>query len=128
MSIYNVCFLFTDHNYITCDIKIVDTDKNIYEVICYNDKSATNAKLGCCSITQKFPFDGLAYEWGANCIKQENELNDHLQIIAFKEPTKTTCQVKFTLLTKYTTNGIETLSEFFFYFWHHNIKEIYTWT
>ena len=103
-------------NNTTCDIQIeiIDTDKNIYDVSCYNDKSTTHTKLGCCSITQKFPFDGLAYNinWGANCVKLENNLNDHIQIISFSEPSETTCRVKFTLLT---TNGTKTESEFFYF-------------
>ena len=76
------------------------------------DKSTTHTKLGCCSITQKFPFE-KTYNWGTNCIKRENELNDHIQIISFSEPSETTCRVKFTLLTTYRTNGIKTESEFF---------------
>ena len=98
MIIYHA--LFIDHNYITCDIKIVDTDKNIYDVTCYNSKAANKTEIGCCSITQKYPYDGLAHEWGENCIKPENNLNDHIQIIAFSTPTETTCQMKFTLLTR----------------------------
>ena len=93
----------------------MDTDKNIYDVTCYNSKAAKTTKIGCCSITQKYPFHGLAHEWGANCIKPENRLNDHIQIISFKEPTETTCKVKFRLITAYTTNGKTISSEFFFH-------------
>ena len=91
-------YFFLDPNTVVCDIQVVDTDKNIYDVSCHNSAAATNTKIGCCSITQIYPFNGLAHEWGANCVRPENRLNNHIQIISFSAPNETTCQVTVTLL------------------------------
>ena len=95
----SIILSFNNTNVI-CDIQVVDTDKNIYFVSCHTPKAANSTKIGCCSITQIYPFHGLAHEWGTNCIRPENNLNDHIQIIAFSTPTETTCHMKFTLLTR----------------------------
>ena len=80
-----------------CDIKTVDDNLNTYLFGCHK---ANKTKIGCCSVTLKYPFNGLHYEWGSNCIKPKNTLKDHINILKFEEPSETTCELKFNLIVE----------------------------
>ena len=83
-----------------CFIKTVDNDTNTYLFGCHK---ANKTRIGCCSFTEMYPYQGLHYEWGPNCIKPKNTLKDHINIIGFSEPSETTCELKFSLIDDSTS-------------------------
>ena len=86
---------------VTCDVKTVVSDTNdTYVLGCHK---ANKTRIGCCSFTEMYPYQGLHYEWGPNCIKPKNTLKDHINIIGFSEPSETTCELKFSLIDDSTS-------------------------
>ena len=85
---------------VTCEMKMEydkSSDSNEYEVSCHQPNTT---KIGCCAIIQKYPIDGLHYEWGKNCNARKNNLKDFVNVLEFKEPTETTCKFKFSLIKR----------------------------
>ena len=85
---------------VTCEIKveyIESSDSNEYKVSCHQ---ANTTKIGCCAIIQKYPIDGLHYEWGKDCNLRKNNLKDYVNVLEFREPTETTCKFKLSLIKR----------------------------
>ena len=84
------------HGEILCSTKI--SEGNIHDVTCQDFRSPDEGgkkQIDCCELH----FSGSFFMWGANCYPEEQTKT--INIIEAREPTATTCSIKFSLYEKF---------------------------